>query len=91
VDVAAQGNFAVDLLEKFQSLAAGMFLGGVSDNFALQVIEHGKEGHRAVGVVIVAFGCGYALCPAADPVDCAEAPGSGFSRHNRAPLLVLED
>jgi hypothetical protein len=31
VDALAQRNFAVDLLEKFQPLTVGVFLGGVSD------------------------------------------------------------
>src|SRR6266446_9673255 len=56
VDVLAQRNFAVDLLEKFQPLAMGVFLGGVSDDFALQIIQRGKEGDRAVAVVIVGLG-----------------------------------
>ena len=37
--VLAQRNFAVDLLEKFQPLAVGVFLGGVSDDFTLQIIQ----------------------------------------------------
>jgi len=36
VNMLAQRNFAVDLLEKFQPLVVGVFLGGVSDDFALQ-------------------------------------------------------
>src|SRR6476660_1671182 len=35
VDALAQRNFAVDLLEEFQPLAVGVFLGGASDDFAL--------------------------------------------------------
>src|SRR5260221_3214870 len=34
----------------------GVFLGGVSDDFALQIIQRGKEGDRAVAVVIVGLG-----------------------------------
>src|ERR1700746_837799 len=56
VDVLAQRNFAVDLLEKFQPLAVGVFLGGVSDDFALQIIQCGKEGHRTVAIVIMGLG-----------------------------------
>src|SRR6201998_1610262 len=56
VDALAQRNFAVDLLEKFQPLAVGVFLGGVSDDFALQIIQRGKEGDRTVAVVIVGLG-----------------------------------
>src|ERR1700746_2755659 len=56
VDVLAQRNFAVDLLEKFQPLAVGVFLGGVSDDFALQIIQRGKEGNRTVAVIIVGLG-----------------------------------
>ena len=56
VDVLAQRNFAVDLLEKFQPLAVGVFLGGVSDDFAMQIIQRGKEGDCAVAVVIVGLG-----------------------------------
>src|SRR5262252_2792134 len=56
VDVLAQRNFAVDLLEKFQPLAVGVFLGGVSDDFALQIIQCGKEGDRTVAIVIVGLG-----------------------------------
>jgi hypothetical protein len=48
VDVLGQRNFAVDLLGKFQPLAVGVFLGGVSDDFALQIIQRGKEGDRTV-------------------------------------------
>jgi len=61
VDVLAQRNFAVDLLEKFQPLAVGVFLGGVSDDFALQIIQRGKEGNRAVAVVIVGLGADMAF------------------------------
>src|SRR5580692_8117373 len=50
VDALAQRNFAVDLLEKFQPLAVGVFLGGVSDDFALQVIQRGKVGDGAVAL-----------------------------------------
>src|SRR5258705_3920888 len=53
VDALAQRNFVVDLFEKFQPLAVGVFLGGVSDDFALQVIQRGKEGDGAVAIVIV--------------------------------------
>src|SRR5580698_7935329 len=53
VDALAQRNLAVDLLEKFQPLAVGVFLSGVSDDFALQVIQRGKEGDGAVAIVIV--------------------------------------
>src|ERR1700722_16684368 len=53
MDALAQRNFAVDLLEKFQPLAVSVFLGGVSDDFALQVIQRGKEGDGAVAIVIV--------------------------------------
>jgi len=56
VDMLTQGNFAVDLLEKFQPLAVGVSLGGVSDDFALQIIQRGKEGNRTVTVVIVGLG-----------------------------------
>ena len=56
VDVLAQRNFAVDLLEKFQLLAVGVFLGGVSDDFVMQIIQRGKEGDCAVAVVIVGLG-----------------------------------
>jgi hypothetical protein len=52
----AQRNFAVDLLEKFQPLAVAVFLGGVSDDFALQIIQRGKEGNRSVAVIIVGLG-----------------------------------
>jgi hypothetical protein len=44
------------LLEKFQPLAVGVFLGGLSDDFALQIIQRGKEGDRTVAVVIVGLG-----------------------------------
>src|SRR6201984_2970267 len=56
VDMLAQRNFPVDLLEKFQPLAVGVFLGGLSDDFALQIIQRGKEGDRTVAVVIVGLG-----------------------------------
>ena len=56
VDVLTQRNFAVDLLEKFQPLAVGVFLGGVSDDFALQIIQRGKESDRTVAIVIVGLG-----------------------------------
>ena len=56
MDVLAQRNFAVDLLEKFQPLALAVFLGGVSDDFALQIIQGGKEGHRTVAIVIMGLG-----------------------------------
>src|ERR1700759_424940 len=55
VDALAQRNFAVDVLEKFQPLAVGMFLGGVSDDFALQVIQRGKESDGAVAIVIMSL------------------------------------
>jgi hypothetical protein len=47
------------LLKKFQPLPLGVCLGGVSDDFALQIIQRWKEGNRTVA--IVRFGCGYAL------------------------------
>src|SRR5258705_10968923 len=53
VDTLAQRNFAVDLLEKFQPLAMGVFLGSVSDDFALQVIKRGKGSDGAVAIVMV--------------------------------------
>ena len=53
VDELAQRNFAVDLLEKLQPLAVGVFLGGVSDDFARQVIQRGKESDGAVAIVIM--------------------------------------
>jgi hypothetical protein len=53
VDALAQRNFAVDLLEKFQPLVVAVFLGGVSDDFALQVIQRGEESDGAVAIVIV--------------------------------------
>ena len=53
VDALAQRYFAVDLLEKFQPLAVSVFLGSVSDDFALQVIQRGKESDSAVAIVIV--------------------------------------
>ena len=56
VDVLAQRNFAVDLLKKFQPLAVGVCLGGVSDDFALQIVQRGKEGDRPVAIVIVGLG-----------------------------------
>src|SRR5215469_311705 len=56
VDVLAHRNFAVDLLEKFQPLTVGVFLGGLSDDFALQIIQCGKEGHRTVAIVIMGLG-----------------------------------
>ena len=56
VDVLAQRNFAVDLLKKFQPLAVGVCLGGVSDDFALQIIQRGKEGDRTVAIVIMGLG-----------------------------------
>src|ERR1700750_742196 len=60
VDALAQRNFAVDVLEKFQPLAVGVFLGGVSDDFALQVIQRGKESDGAVAIVIVGL---MRICP----------------------------
>src|SRR5271165_4030124 len=56
VDVLAQRNFAVDLLEKLQPLAVGVCWGGVSYDFALQIVQRGKKGHRAVAIVIVGLG-----------------------------------
>src|SRR5437667_2734549 len=56
VDMLAQRNFAVDLLKKFQPLAVGVCLGGVSDDFALQIIQRGKEGDRTVAIVIMGLG-----------------------------------
>jgi hypothetical protein len=56
VDVLAQRNLLVDLLEKLQPLAVAVFLCGVSDDFALQIIQRGKECHRTVAVVIVGLG-----------------------------------
>ena len=57
VDVLAQRNFVVDLLKKFQPLPVGVCLGGVSDDdFALQIIQRGKEGNRTVAIVIVGLG-----------------------------------
>src|SRR5258708_13848766 len=53
VNALAQRNFAVDLFEKFQPLAMGVFLGSVSDDFARQVIQRGKESDGAVARVIV--------------------------------------
>ena len=91
VDALAQRNFAVDLLEEFQPLAVGMFLCGVSDDFALQVIQRGKESDGAVAIVVMGLSADMSFAQEADPVDCAAAPGSGTSRHNRAPLLALED
>jgi hypothetical protein len=56
VNVLAQRNFAVDLFKKFQSLAVGGCPGGVSDDFALQIVQGGKEGDRPVAIVIVGLG-----------------------------------
>ena len=56
VDVLAQRNLLVDLLEKLQPLAVAVFLCGVSDDFALQIIQRGKEGNRTVAIVIVGLG-----------------------------------
>jgi hypothetical protein len=56
VDVLAHRNFAVDLLEKFQPLAVGVFLGGVGHDFAMLIIQRGKEGDRTVAIVIVGLG-----------------------------------
>jgi hypothetical protein len=53
VDVLTQRNFAVDLLKKFQPLAVGVFLSGLSDDFALQIVQRCKEGDRTIAVVIV--------------------------------------
>src|SRR6266478_745719 len=56
VDVLAQRNLPVDSLEKFQPLVPGVGLGGVSDDFALQIIRRGKEGERTVAIVTVGLG-----------------------------------
>src|SRR5215471_20769811 len=82
VDVLAQRNFAVDLLEKFQPLAVGVFLGGVSDDFALQIIQRGKEGNRAVAVVIVGLG--------ADMAFAQRQTRLTARKRNRAPLPAPE-
>lgn len=91
VDVLAHRNFAVDLLEKFQPLAVGVFLGGVSDDFALQIIQRGKEGNRTVAVIIVGLGADMPLSQWQARLAALKAPESGFSRHNKAPLPAGED
>jgi hypothetical protein len=63
-----QRNFSVDLLEKVQPQAVGVLLGGVSDNFALQVIQRGKEGDRCDSNR--GFECGYVLCPKTGKRSC---------------------
>jgi hypothetical protein len=54
VDALTQRNFAIDLFQ-IPAIGGGMFLGGVSDDFALQIIQRGKESDCAVAVVIVGF------------------------------------
>jgi hypothetical protein len=53
------------LLKKFQPLPLGVCLGGVSDDFALQIIQRCKEGNRTVAIVIVGLGADMPFRPAA--------------------------
>ncbi len=56
VDVLAHGDLPVNALEEFEPLAVRVFVSGVGDYFSLQVVERGKEGDRAIAIVIVGLG-----------------------------------
>ncbi len=65
--------------------------GTVSDGFALQIIQRGKDGHHTVAIVIGGLRADSALSAAADLAGCAAESGSGFFRHTRAALPARED
>jgi hypothetical protein len=73
------------------TLAVGVCLSGLSDDFAMQIIQRGKEGDLYRCDSNRGFGWGYALCPAADPVGAAVKRLDGLAQKtNSTPSAVVK-
>ena len=56
-----RGRLPVQVFEELQPLAVGVLRSGAGQHLARQVVQGGKERHRAVAVVVVGFGTQVAL------------------------------
>ena len=81
--LAGRDDF-LDGVEKADELLMAMALYATADDLAIQHVEGGEPGRRAVALVVVRHGADPALFSAAFPIAFGREPGSGFSRRSTA-------
>src|SRR6202163_2558527 len=82
VDRLAGRDLALDGVQKPDELLMPVALHATADDLALQHVEGGEQGGRAVALVMVGHGPGLTLLQGAGPAGCGPGPGSETSHRH---------
>ncbi len=75
------------LAQEAEPFLMAMTAGGVSEDFAREIVQCGEQSDRSMAVVIVGLGADMALTMAGR-ADCAQGPGTDSSHRSRAERAI---